>query len=169
MSEGASVYETISRRLFSFARSRLSTVRDDPPLADIYLRSEREGATADDIVALEREARVLARDSHGSLSRPARSQAASVVEVCLAIRREQGDPYEANIYVGLFANFFCIAKAAKEGQQALARYNANSTDGRSQMAEVIRAASEWCREYGDVEAGHLARLTELIQNDEASR
>ena len=160
------VYETISRRLFAYARWNLTTVRDDDALAEIYWRSERDAGTREDIEALGREAAALAIKSRGSIARPARSEAAALVSLCLEIRREQNDPSEANLYIGAFANTFCIARAAKEGR--LHCYNANSRDGREQMLSVITSAAGWCPEYGDIETGHVARLTELIQKGESA-
>ena len=150
------VYETISKRLFGFARWHLTTVRDDDALADIYSRSEVEGANVE---GLAREAMVLASSTRAE-TRTARHEAAALVSLCLAIRREQGDPSEADLYVYAFANDFCIAQAAKEGR--LSRYNPNSVDGRTRMLAAIRAASKWCAEYGAIEAPHAARLAELI-------
>jgi len=151
------VYETISRRLFSYARWHLTTVRDDPALADIYSSSEAEGVTLEDIKALGREAVLLAQASRGNIQRPARADAASLVSLCLSIRREQGDPDEANMYA--FANTFCIAKAVKQGLP----YDANSREGRAAMIEVITSASKWCPEYRAIEAPHVTQLTERVE------
>lgn len=153
------VYETISRRLFGFARWHLTTVRDDPALADIYVRSSAGGVTKEDIAALRREAVLLSQASRGDNVRPARSEAALLVSVCLDICYWQDDPGEADMNVFGFANSFCIAKAAKQGLP----YDANSREGRAAMAETITSVSKWCPEYGVIEAPHLAHLTKLVE------